>query len=102
MASSFVGAEGPEIVLHSSRVSGDGAGFSFDWNSTAGNIYQVQRQTTLSAPWQTIADAHPEGGATSDNTSFTDTGLGPSPNNLLAQLEPPPLLFHDISSGTSR
>ena len=35
VASSFVGAEGPEIVLHSSRVSGDGAGFSFDWNSTS-------------------------------------------------------------------
>ena len=91
-ASSFVGAEGPEIVLHSSRVSGDGAGFSFDWNSTVGNIYQVQKQATLSAPWQTIADAHPEGGATSDNTSFTDTGLGASAIYRVAQLESPSIL----------
>ena len=92
VASSFVGAEGPEIVLHSSRVSGDGAGFSFDWNSTVGNIYQVQKQATLSAPWQTIADAHPEGGATSDNTSFTDTGLGASAIYRVAQLESPSIL----------
>ena len=99
VASSFVGAEGPEIVLHSSRVSGDGAGFSFDWNSTVGNIYQVQKQATLSAPWQTIADAHPEGGATSDNTSFTDTGLGASAIYRVAQLESPPLFFDDFESG---
>ena len=99
VASSFVGAEGPGIVLHSSRVSGDGAGFSFDWNSTVGNIYQVQKEATLSAPWQTIADAHPERGATSDNTSFTDTGLGASAIYRVAQLESPPLFFDDFESG---
>jgi hypothetical protein len=99
VASAFGGAAGPEIVLHSSRVSGDGAGFSFDWNSTVGNIYQVQRQATLSAPWQTIADAHPTGGASSDNTSFTDTGLGASAIYRVAQLEAPPLFFDDFESG---
>ena len=101
VASAFVGTAAPEIVLHSSRVSGDGAGFSFDWNSTAGNIYQVQRQATLSAPWQTIADAHPTGGATADNTSFTDSGLGASAIYRVAQLENPPLFFDDFESGAT-
>ena len=99
VASAFVGAEAPEIVLHSSRVSGDGAGFSFDWNSTVGSVYQVQRQATLSVPWQTIADAYPEGGATADNTSFTDIGLGASAIYRVAQLETPPLFFDDFESG---
>ncbi|MDP7049321.1 MAG: hypothetical protein QF721_07710, partial [Verrucomicrobiota bacterium] len=99
LASSFAGATMPEIVLHSSRVSGGGAGFSFDWNSTAGNIYQVQRQATLSAPWQTIADAYPDGGATADNTSFTDTDLGASAIYRVAQLAAPPLFFEDFESG---
>ena len=99
VASSFVGAAAPEIVLHSSRISGDGAGFSFDWNSTLGSIYQVQRQATLSATWQTIADAYPEGGATGDNTSYTDTGLGASAIYRVAQLAKPPLFFEDFESG---
>ena len=99
VASAFAGAAVPEIVLHSSRVSGGGAGFSFDWNSTAGNIYQVQRQATLNAPWQTIADAYPEGGAAGDNTSYTDTGLGASAIYRVAQLVKPPLFFDDFESG---
>ena len=99
VASSFVRAAAPEIILHSSRVSGDGAGFSFDWNSTLGSIYQVQRQATLSAPWQTIADAYPEGGATGDNTSYTDTGLGASAIYRVSQLAKPPLFFEDFESG---
>ncbi|MBC8242857.1 MAG: LamG domain-containing protein [Verrucomicrobia bacterium] len=99
VASAFAGAAVPEIVLHSSRVSDGGAGFSFDWNSTAGNIYQVQRQATLTAPWQTIADAYPEGGATADNTSYTDTGLGASAIYRVAQLAKPPLFFDDFESG---
>jgi hypothetical protein len=101
VAAAFAGAAVPEIVLHSSRVSDGGSGFSFDWNSTAGNIYQVQRQATLSAPWQTIADAHPTGGATSDNTSFTDTGMGASAIYRVAQLETPPLFFDDFESGAT-
>ena len=99
VASAFAGAAVPAIVLQSSRISDGGSGFSFDWNSTAGNIYQVQRQATLSSPWQTIADAHPTGGATSDNTSFTDTGLGASAIYRVAQLEAPPLFFDDFESG---
>ena len=99
VASAFAGAAVPEIVLHSSRVSGGGAGFSFDWSSTAGNIYQVQRQATLNAPWQTIADAYPEGGAAGDNTSYTDTGLGASAIYRVAQLAKPPLFFDDFESG---
>jgi len=99
IASAFVGAAAPEIVLHSSRVSGDGAGFSFDWNSAVGNTYQVQRQATLSAAWQTIADGHPADGATSDNTSYTDTGLSASAIYRVAQLAAPPLFFDDFESG---
>jgi len=99
VASAFAGAAVPEIVLHSSRVSGGGAGFSFDWSSTAGNIYQVQRQATLNAPWQTIADAYPDGGATGDNASYTDTGLGASAIYRVAQLAKPPLFFDDFESG---
>ncbi|MCP4811815.1 MAG: LamG domain-containing protein, partial [Planctomycetaceae bacterium] len=97
--SSFASATGPEIVIHSSRVSSDGAGFSFDWNSAVGNIYEVQRQSTLDAPWQTIADAYPDGGATADNTSFTDDGLGASAVYRVAQLAVPPLFFDDFESG---
>jgi len=99
VASAFVGAAGPEIVIHSSRVSGDGAGFSFDWNSTVGSIYQVERRGTLSTPWQIIADTYPAGGATSDNTSFTDTDLSSSAIYRVAQLETPPLFFDDFESG---
>ena len=86
-------------MIHSSRVSGDGAGFSFDWNSAVGSIYQVQRQPTLDASWQTIADAYPDGGATADNTSFTDDSLGASAIYRVAQLATPPLFFDDFESG---
>ena len=89
----------PEIVIHSSRVSGDGAEFSFDWNSTVGSIYQVERRGTLSTPWQIIADTYPAGGTTSDNTSFTDTDISSSAIYRVAQLETPPLFFDDFESG---
>lgn len=99
IASSFVTATAPEIVLHSSRVSTDGSGFSFDWNSVAGNIYQIQRQASLGGPWQVIADAYPEGGATAENTSFTDNSLGAASFYRVTQLATPPLFFDDFESG---
>jgi len=99
VASSFVGAAAPEIVLHSSRVLSDGAGFSFDWESSVGNIYEVQRQAALGAVWKTIADAYPEGGATGKSTSYTDADLGVSAFYRVAQLAAPPLFFEDFESG---
>ena len=100
VASSFAGgAVAAEIVLHSSRVSADGAKFTFDWESSFGNIYQIQRQAGLGAPWQTIADAYPEGGALGDSTSYTDSDLGYSAFYRVAQLATPPLFFEDFESG---
>jgi hypothetical protein len=96
-ASAFGGAAGPEIVIHSSRTSG--AGFSFDWNSSVGSLYKIERRGTLNFPWQIIADTYPAGGAVADNTSFTDTDLGSAAIYRVAQLESPPLFFDDFESG---
>ena len=96
-ASAFGGAAGPEIVIHSSRTSG--AGFSFDWNSSVGSIYKIERRGTLNFPWQIIADTYPAGGAVADNTSFTDTDLGSAAIYRVAQLESPPLFLDDFESG---
>ena len=96
-ASAFGGAAGREIVIHSSRASG--AGFSFDWNSSVGSIYKIERRGTLNFPWQIIADTYPAGGAVADNTSFTDTDLGSAAIYRVAKLESPPLFFDDFESG---
>ena len=98
-ASAFGGAAGPEIVIHSSRASG--AGFSFEWNSSVGSIYKVERRGTLNFPWQIIADTYPAGGAVADNTSFTDLDLGSAAIYRVAQLESPPLFFDDFESGAT-
>jgi hypothetical protein len=94
--------DGPDVEVEPFKITSgivDASGFSLSWESRIGNIYQVQRQATLDAPWQTIADAYPEGGATADNTSFTDTKLGASAIYRVAQLAAPPLFFDDFESG---
>ena len=88
---------GAELILHSSRSSE--AGFSFDWNSTQGGIYQVERRGSLNSPWQMIAEDYPDGGATADQVSYTDAELGEMAFYRVAELQPPPIFEEDFESG---
>ena len=88
---------GTPIILHSSRTSE--AGFSFDWNSTQGDLYQVERRESMNSAWQVIAEGYPEGGATADQVSYTDKQLGEMAFYRVAEYQPPPIFEEDFESG---
>ena len=59
-----------DIVIHSSRINE--AGLTFDWNSSVGSIYKVDRMESLDSAWKIIVENYPPGGASGEQTSFTD------------------------------
>ena len=89
--------QAPDIVIHSSRINE--AGFSFDWNSTVGSIYQVDRMGNLDSAWKVIVDNYPDGGASGEQTAFTDADLLGSAFYRVAETPAPPLFFDDFESG---
>ena len=89
--------QAPDIVIHSSRINE--AGFSFDWNSTVGSIYQVDRMENLDSAWKVIVENYPDGGASGEQTAFTDADLLGSAFYRVAETPAPPLFFDDFESG---
>ena len=89
--------QAPDIVIHSSRINE--AGFSFDWNSTVGSIYQVDRMGNLDSTWKVIVENYPDGGASGEQTAFTDADLLGSAFYRVAETPAPPLFFDDFESG---
>ena len=89
--------QAPDIVIHSSRINE--AGFSFDWNSTVGSIYQVDRMGNLDSTWKVIVENYPDGGASDEQTAFTDADLLGSAFYRVAETPAPPLFFDDFESG---
>ena len=89
--------QAPDIVIHSSRINE--AGFSFDWNSTVGSIYQVDRMENLDSAWEVIVENYPDGGASGEQTSFADAGLLGTAFYRVAETPAPPLFFDDFESG---
>ena len=86
-----------DIVIHSNRINE--AGFSFDWNSTVGSIYQVDRMGNLDSTWKVIVENYPDGGASGEQTAFTDADLLGSAFYRVAETPAPPLFFDDFESG---
>ncbi len=86
-----------DIVIHSSRINE--AGFSFDWNSTVGSIYQVNRMGSPDSAWKVIVENYPDGGASGEQTSFTDADLLGTAFYRVAETPAPPLFFDDFESG---
>ena len=91
--------QAPDIVIHSSRINE--AGFSFDWNSTVGSIYQVDRMGNLDSTWKVIVENYPDGGASGEQTAFTDADLLGSAFYRVAETPAPPLFFDDFESGAT-
>jgi hypothetical protein len=89
--------QAPDIVIHSSRINE--AGFSFDWNSTVGSIYQVDRMENLDSAWEVIVENYPDGGASGEQTSFADADLLGTAFYRVAETPAPPLFFDDFESG---
>jgi len=89
--------QAPDIVIHSGRINK--AGFRFDWNSTFGSIYRVDRKGHLDSTWKVIAENYPDNGASSEQVSFTDTYLFGSAYYRVAETLAPPLFFDDFESG---
>ena len=89
--------QAPDIVIHSSRINE--AGFSFNWNSTVGSIYQVDRMGNLDSTWKVIVENYPDGGASGEQTAFTDADLLGSAFYRVAETPTPPLFFDDFESG---
>ena len=89
--------QAPDIVIHSSRINE--AGFSFDWNSSVGSIYQVNRMGNLDSTWKVIVENYPDGGASGEQTAFTDADLLGSAFYRVAETPAPPLFFDDFESG---
>jgi len=89
--------QAPDIVINSSRITG--AGFSFDWDTTVGSIYQVDRMKTLDSVWKVIAENYPDGGAPDEQISFTDADLLGTAFYRVAETSAPPLFFDDFESG---
>ena len=89
--------QAPDIVIHSSRINE--AGFSFDWNSTVGSIYQVDRLGSLDSIWKVIVGNYPDGGASGEQTSFTDADLLGAAFYRVAETPVPPLFFDDFEAG---
>ena len=89
--------QAPDIVIHSSRINE--AGFSFDWNSTVGSIYQVDRMENLDSVWEVIVENYPDGGASGEQTSFADEDLLGTAFYRVAKTPAPPLFFDDFESG---
>ena len=89
--------QAPDIVIHSSRINE--AGYSFDWNSTAGSIYQVDRKAKLDSTWKVIAENFPDAGALSEETSFTDADILRTAFYRVSETQSPPLFFDDFESG---
>jgi hypothetical protein len=65
-------AEG--VVITSITVSGGEA--ELTWTSSPGETFTISRSFDLENWDEDIADGYPEGGATGDTTSITDTNLG--------------------------
>jgi hypothetical protein len=86
-----------DIVIHSSRINE--AGLTFDWNSSVGSIYQVDRMENLDSAWKVIVENYPNGGAPGEQTSFTDADLLGSAFYRVAEIPTPPLFFDDFESG---
>ena len=86
-----------DIVIHSSRINE--AGLTFDWNSSVGSIYQVDRMENLDSAWKAIVENYPNGGAPGEQTSFTDADLLGSAFYRVAETPAPPLFFDDFESG---
>ena len=86
-----------DIVIHSSRINE--AGLTFDWNSSVGSIYQVDRMGNLDSAWKIIVENYPTGGASGEQTSFTDADLLESAFYRVAETPAPPLFFDDFESG---
>ena len=89
--------QAPDIVIHSSRINE--AGFSFDWNSTVGSIYQVERMENLDSSWEVIVENYPDGGASDEQSSFADADLLGTAFYRVAETPAPPLFFDDFESG---
>ena len=89
--------QAPDIVIHSSRINE--AGFSFDWNSTVGSIYQVDRMENLDSSWEVIVENYPDGGASDEQTSFADADLLGTAFYRVAETPAPPLFLDDFESG---
>ena len=89
--------QAPDIVIHSSRINE--AGFSFDWNSTVGSIYQIDRMENLDSAWEVIVENYPDGGASGEQTSFADADLLGTAFYRVAKTPAPPLFFDDFESG---
>ena len=89
--------QAPDIVIHSSRI--EEAGFSFDWNSTVGSNYQVERMGSRDSVWKVIVEHYPEGGATVEQTSFTDPDLFGTAFYRVAETPVPPLYTEDFEAG---
>ncbi len=89
--------QAPDIVIHSSRINEEG--YSFDWNSTVGSIYQVDRKAKLDSTWKVIAENFPDAGALSEETSFTDADILRTAFYRVSETQSPPLFFDDFESG---
>ena len=89
--------QAPDIVIHSSRINE--AGFSFDWNSTVGSIYQIDRMENLDSAWEVIVENYPDGGASGEQISFADADLLGTAFYRVAKTPAPPLFFDDFESG---
>ena len=89
--------QAPDIVIHSSRINE--AGFSFDWNSTVGSIYQIDRMENLDSAWEVIVENYPDGGASGEQTTFADEDLLGTAFYRVAKTPAPPLFFDDFESG---
>tara|TARA_Y100001933_G_scaffold107480_1_gene107799 strand:- start:500 stop:2419 length:1920 start_codon:yes stop_codon:yes gene_type:complete len=87
----------PDIVINSSRISN--SGFSFDWNSTPGSSYRVDRRSSLNSTWNIIAKNYPDNGASSEKISFTDTDIIAKAFYRVAETPAPPIFFDDFESG---
>ena len=89
--------QAPDIVIRSSRTNN--SGFSFDWNSTVGSNYRVDRRANLNSAWNVIAENYPDSGALSEKISFTDTDLIGTAFYRVAETPTPPLFVEDFESG---